>query len=138
MKKWLQNLIYRYQIMMQGRYGNDELSAFLSGCCFLLLILSCIPALKILFLIAMLLYIWSCFRMLSRNYPKRYAELLQYQKIKKSVSSEISLWQRRWHDRKQYRYYRCRKCRKILRVPTGKGKINIYCRSCGNEFRKKT
>ena len=36
------------------------------------------------------------------------------------------------------RYFSCPKCRQMVRVPKGKGKINIRCPKCGEKFMKKT
>ena len=44
----------------------------------------------------------------------------------------------RWHQRRDYRFYKCPSCRTRLRVPRGKGKINIVCRKCGTSFQRKT
>ena len=39
---------------------------------------------------------------------------------------------------RQHRYYACPKCRQTVRVPRGRGKINIRCPKCGEQFVKKT
>ena len=44
----------------------------------------------------------------------------------------------RWSQRKDYRFFKCRSCRTRLRVPRGKGKLNIVCRKCGTSFQRKT
>lgn len=44
----------------------------------------------------------------------------------------------RWQQRKTHKFYRCPKCKTVLRVPKGKGKLSITCRSCGEKFIKKT
>ena len=44
----------------------------------------------------------------------------------------------RSHDRKLYHYYRCPKCRQKLRVPRGRGRIQISCPRCGTQFIKKS
>ena len=52
--------------------------------------------------------------------------------------------QRRWkvirnslRDRNNH-YYMCPKCHQIVRVPKGRGKIEITCPSCRNKFVKKS
>ena len=35
-------------------------------------------------------------------------------------------------------YYRCPKCRQKLRVPRGRGRIQISCPRCGTQFIKKS
>ena len=44
----------------------------------------------------------------------------------------------RWHQRRDYRFFKCPSCRTRLRVPRGKGKINIRCPKCSRQFIKKT
>ena len=41
-------------------------------------------------------------------------------------------------NRKQYHYYRCPQCRQKLRVPRGRGRIQISCPRCGTQFIKKS
>mgnify|MGYP002625827682 CR=1 FL=1 len=33
---------------------------------------------------------------------------------------------------KEHKYFRCPKCRQTVRVPKGKGRVRITCKSCGN------
>ena len=39
---------------------------------------------------------------------------------------------------KEHRYFRCPNCGQYLRVPRGKGKINVTCRNCGASFEEKS
>ena len=41
-------------------------------------------------------------------------------------------------NRKLYHYYRCPQCRQKLRVPRGRGRIQISCPRCGTQFIKKS
>lgn len=43
-----------------------------------------------------------------------------------------------WDNRKLYHYYRCPQCRQKLRVPRGRGRIQISCPRCGTQFIKKS
>ena len=43
-----------------------------------------------------------------------------------------------WANRKLYHYYRCPQCRQKLRVPRGRGRIQISCPRCGTQFIKKS
>ncbi len=44
---------------------------------------------------------------------------------------------RTMHRDKEHRYFRCPSCGQQLRVPKGKGKITVTCRSCGAVFQEK-
>ena len=75
--------------------------------------------------------IYAYWRMLSRNLPKRQAENWTFLSWKNQL-------RQRWQQRKTHKFYRCPKCRTMLRVPKGKGKINITCKNCGEKFIRKT
>ena len=66
------------------------------------------------------------FRMLSRNKYQRNRENRRFLQILDRIK-----------DRRN-RYFRCPKCRQMVRVPRGKGKVAITCPRCGERFIKKT
>ena len=115
---------------MEGRYGNDKLNSAILGSALVMVILALFirnPLLNlILHGISYALMFWSIFRTLSRNTYKRYQENRQFLK---SVD--------RFRDR-EHRYFDCPKCRQMVRVPRGKGKISITCPRCREKFVKKT
>lgn len=41
-------------------------------------------------------------------------------------------------DRKHFRFFKCPACRQKIRVPRGKGRIEITCPRCGSKFIKKS
>ncbi|MGM9661727.1 MAG: hypothetical protein ACI3WR_01375 [Oscillospiraceae bacterium] len=127
---------------MYGRYGNDTLNQFL---CVLILVLyvlglflSWVPVLgTVLFYLPTVLWLVVLFRMLSRNYEKRRREnawlLSWWGPLKNSV--------RRRRDRmrdREHKYFTCRGCGTVCRVPRGRGKIIITCPRCGREIRGKS
>ena len=72
------------------------------------------------------LMFWALFRTFSRNTYKRYQE-----------NRKFLQFFDRLKDR-EHRYYDCPKCRQVVRVPRGKGKIAITCPKCKERFVKKT
>ena len=78
------------------------------------------------------------FRFLSRNIAKRRAEndrfLMFWGPFKQKVRRSIQ----KFRDRKNYKFFHCPACRNVLRVPRGKGKIQITCPKCGERFIRKT
>lgn len=140
MKKWLENIGYKMQQFMQGRYGNDELSRFLSITALVLLILSLVPYMKILYFLSIILLIWSCFRSFSKNIYKRQTERQKYLQIKNRIKRKPLYYRNVWRDRKTHKYYKCPNCKAIARISKpGKGRtININCPKCGQGFSKKT
>lgn len=140
MKKWFQDFMYGLQRFMQGRYGYDELSMFLFIAGLVLLLLSSFPYLRILYLIAVALLVWSWFRSFSKNIYKRQIERNKYLNIQNKVTQKFRLWRNMWHDRKTHKYYKCVYCKAVIRIrKPAKGKtIKIQCPKCGNSFDKKT
>lgn len=122
---------------LYGRYGNDQLNLglVLFGCV-LTVILSFfdIYALR---LIGTVPYIVALVRAMSKNIYKRRQENEKFLKLtaplRKAVTEKIN----QSRD-KQHRYFKCPDCRRVLRVPRGRGKIKISCPHCSKEFIKKT
>ena len=95
--------------------------------CALLSMFLRVPILNLaLTLLSYALMIWAIFRMLSRNTYKRYQENRRYLRLLE-----------RMKDR-EHRYYDCPRCRQVVRVPRGKGKISITCPKCAEKFIRKT
>lgn len=127
---------------MAGRYGNDQLNRFLSIAglvfAFLAILLSRRNLATLMWLIAVALITLVYVRMLSRNVYKRSDENTKYLRKKNSAIRAFNLRKERWKQRKSYKFFTCPLCHTSLRVPRGKGKINIVCRKCGNSFQGKT
>lgn len=122
---------------MYGRYGSDSLNRTLSGVSLALLILAMF-GLRPLYWIALLLLFICYFRMFSYNREKRYAENIAYCKAVQQFRTQLSRRKKRFSERKIYCYYRCPRCRQELRVPRGRGRIEITCPKCRAQFVKKS
>lgn len=120
----------RLRRFMEGRYGNDKLNIaiLLTGVIlgFLSSILGGFVLKLLLWALSYGLMIWAIFRCLSRNTYKRYQENRKYLQLLDRVKD------------REHRYYDCPKCRQRVRVPRGKGKINITCPRCKEKFIRKT
>lgn len=138
MKNFFAAINRKLSIWMQGRYGADELSRAMLFVSIALMLLSAITGLGILNSIALVLLIWSMFRLCSKNISKRRGERDAWLSISSSVKGWCSLQKRKFRDRKTYKYFRCKQCRTVLRVPRGKGKVKIVCRSCHSEINGRT
>lgn len=123
--------------MMYGRYGGDQLSWFLLAVYVLLTVLSGIPHLGILSWVALVVLVWSFFRMFSRRYDRRRAENARFLALAGPVIRWFKMRRTILTDR-EHRYFRCPNCGQYLRVPRGKGRITINCRSCGVSFEEKS
>lgn len=128
MRAFLQRFIY-------GRYGCDQLNWFLLALYLLCYLLSLIFA--PLYFIGFICLLFSIFRTLSRNLSRRRAENARFLQ---AAGPAIRWWKLRctMAQDKEHRYFKCPNCRQQLRVPKGKGKLNITCRNCGVCFEKTT
>ncbi len=123
---------------MQGRYGMDKLGTFLLIVGFVLSFLSCIRPLAFLSIPALAIIIWVYFRCFSKNFYKRQRELAAYMKIHNKISGRLATSKRMRRERKTHKFFKCRSCKTRLRVPRGKGKIEITCPKCRTKIIKKT
>lgn len=127
----------RFQRFMMGRYGHDSLNQAMAVVALVLMILGMF-GLRLFSWLAMALLVAVYFRMFSRNIPARSQENAKYYYLRTQVQKRMAQYQTRWAQRKFYRYYRCPHCHQQLRVPRGRGKIEITCPKCHTEFVKKS
>ncbi len=131
-------MLQKFQRWMQGRYGNDQLGTALFIGYLVCFFLSIFIHSYLLTIFAYVFAIITIFRIFSKNYQKRYAEnqlfLKYYNPIKAKFHGSVS----RFKQRKTYKFYRCSQCKQLIRVPKGKGKIEITCPKCKNKFIKRT
>ena len=117
---------------MYGRYGADSLNKWLLIFAVVLMLVGGLgsrylaPWMAAFGTLAYVPLIWSMFRMYSRNIEARRRENAAFLRFFSRLTD------------KQYRYFRCPGCRQVVRVPRGKGKINIRCPKCSRQFIKKT
>lgn len=127
---------------MQGRYGLDQLSKFLLVLGLLAVFVSAFfgeALISVLFyLLGWVLVVLSYFRLFSRNIPKRYAENQTFLTRTYFIRSFFMRQKNIWMQRKTHHVYTCPTCKQKIRIPRGKGKIEIRCPKCGTTFIKKS
>lgn len=123
--------------MMVGRYGSDQLGLFLLALYLVLYILSRVFHKATLGLLATLVILWGFYRMFSRQLDRRRAENAKFLETVGPIVRRYNVNKCRRKD-KEHCYFKCPNCGQQLRVPKGKGKISITCRSCGVSFEEKT
>ena len=115
---------------MSGRYGMDKLNMAILWAGVASSLLSAIvriqPLNLIFWALSYVLMILAIFRILSRNTYKRYQENRKFLQIFDRLKD------------REHRYFDCPKCRQMVRVPKGKGKIAITCPRCREKFVRKT
>ncbi len=123
---------------MIGRYGTDGLNQFLSILSLVLILLALLTKSSFLTLLGVIPLVLCYYRSLSKNISKRTEENYQFYAVKDRIKGKINGLKDQWANRKLYHYYRCPKCRQKLRVPRGRGRIQISCPRCGTQFIKKS
>lgn len=126
------------QRFMTGRYGSDQFNFALLVLTLLITLVSKISGLYVLVLVSYLPLLFAVFRMFSRNIAKRRAENAWFLKFWTPARMWIVQKITMLRQSRQYRFFRCPACRATVRVPRGKGKIQIRCPHCGNSFLKKS
>ena len=128
--------------MMAGRNGPDHLNRFLSVVFLILSVCSMFVRnariASALYGLSLGLFFYVMFRMLSRNIYRRQQENGAYLRERYKITSWWNGLRDRWAQRKDYKFFKCPSCHTRLRVPKGKGKLNIVCRKCGTSFQRRT
>ena len=86
---------------------------------------------------SVVLWVLVLFRMFSRNLYKRQAENQKWLQARSRRRGAASAAKAR-HADKAHKYFTCKNCKTICRVPVGKGKVIITCPKCGAEIHGKT
>lgn len=128
----------KFRRFMAGRYGGDDLNQFLCIVSLACLVVAMISHLQLFYYVGLALLFYSYYRMFSRNISRRTAENYKFYTVKENLASGWRARRNQWASRKQYRYYTCPQCRQKLRVPRGRGRIQISCPRCGTQFIKKS
>lgn len=149
-----------FRRMMYGRYGVDQLGWVLCGSYFLCRLLYLMTHWIFWSYLELALMIFCFYRIFSRNISKRQAEnekmLSIWHRISQSsrgvshgtsggfsavgtaIHNQVYSWTKRVKDLPTHRTFACPQCRQKLRVPRGRGKIEIACPRCGTNFVRKT
>ena len=129
-QSFLTRIALAFRRFMAGRYGTDSLNMAILMAGVVVSLIGAffkIPLVNLLLTaVAYGLMIWAIVRTLSRNTYKRYQE-----------NRKFLQFFDRLKDR-EHRHFECPKCRQMVRVPRGKGKIAITCPRCREKFIRKT
>ena len=123
---------------MIGRYGPDHLNVAMIVFSLLLSLVHAIAGFTPLMYISYIILALALFRMLSRNIARRRAENDRFIRYWWPVRTRVNRAIANIKHRKTYRFLKCPGCCNTLRVPKGKGKLQITCPKCGERFMKKT
>lgn len=131
----IQNSIRRF---LQGKNGVDILSRDLSVFALILMVLDAVLQTNLLYFLGVLVFIVAIYRICSRNITKRATENRAYIAIREKFLGWFRGKKQYSASKKQYRYYKCSDCGQRVRIPRGRGKVEITCPKCGKHFIKKS
>jgi len=126
MRDFLEKLRWQMQRFMQGRNGSDEMNRILTYVLVVLYVISLFTKSTLLYYITLAGFIYVIFRMMSRNLYARREENRKF--VTKLETARI-----KFEQRKDYKIFRCKGCGRNIRVPRGKGKIEVTCPMCGKK-----
>ena len=124
---------------MNGRYGSDQLNMAL-------LILSILVSLIggiffnrsiVVSLIVYALSIIIIYQGFSKKIYKRQQENLKFKRLIQPIKSQYKIIKLNL-TQKQFKHVQCPRCHRTLRVPRGRGKIEITCPHCHVAFDKRS
>ncbi len=130
---WLARVLY-------GRNGIDPLSVALLIIGFIISFIARLfrfsIAYPILMAVVYLLAALVLFRVFSRNIDRRRREndafmrlwgpVVKWFRMRRTISADQT-----------HKYFRCPKCRELVRIPKGVGRVRIRCKRCMTEFERK-
>ena len=125
-------MLDKLQKFMYGRYGIDVLGKVLAVTAFVFMLLSSLTDSIILRLFSYIILGWCLYRFFSKRTVYRANENMKFKKFCYDLSAYLK------RDRKIYKYFKCPQCKRTVKVPRKKGKIEITCPFCRCKFIKKT
>lgn len=123
---------------MRGRYGTDEFSKFLLIAGFVLVLIANFADSTIIYLLSTALIVFAYFRMFSKDTYKCSQQNQKYLGMKNRL---LRGWRSRidiLRQRKDYRIFSCPSCKQKVRIPKGKGKVEITCPKCAAKFSRRS
>lgn len=126
---------YRF---MQGRYGMDAFSKFLMIVGVILYFISSLIPKISLTLIPLIIVIYAYYRIFSKEHQRRYKENQWFLLQKSRFLYHVDRFKNRKHITDPNHIFKCPKCKQKLRIPKGRGKIQITCKKCQHQFIKKS
>ena len=145
MRTFFQRIGYAMARFMYGRNGVDQLNRALAvvylilffGGTLLAGILKSETLVTVFTVLENVVMLLLIFRMLSKNLQKRREENQKWVSWWWRIKNKSSGARTR-HADKEHKYFTCKQCKTICRVPVGKGKIIITCPKCGGQIQAKT
>ena len=122
---------------MIGRYGMDQFSRFLMWATLVIMVIGTFTH-PIVYYVGFAGMIYMYFRIFSKNWTKRSAENQWYLRKSYAVRTWFDKKKKLWKLKKTHKIFKCPTCKQKIKVPKGKGKIEIKCTKCDTKFIKRS
>ena len=126
MNNFWEQLKWKLYRFMQGRNGRDELAKVVLYASLVIYLAGAFLRWDVLCFVGYLLFFYYMFRVLSKNLYARREENRRF------VTS-METMRIKFEQRKDYKIFKCKGCGRNIRVPRGKGKIEVTCPMCGRK-----
>lgn len=123
---------------MAGRNGPDNLSVATMVASLVFYLVYGFTRLVPFVFVSYALAILALFRMFSRNIVRRRKENDRFIRYWWPVKAKAKRLRAAQGQRRTHKFFKCPGCRNTLRVPKGKGKLQVTCPKCGERFIRKT
>ena len=145
MRQFFSKLSSALHRFLYGRNGADQLGTAMLAAYLILCVLRMAAVLltrshhaanlfDLVLTVLAAVILWRC---LSKNLAKRRAENARFLAWWRPKRARLTAARARRKDR-DHRYFPCKSCGAVCRVPAGKGNIEITCPKCGNTLRVKS
>lgn len=128
----------RFMSFMRGRYGVDKLSNTIVWIAFALMIINIIAGNNFIYALSIALLIYAYYRMFSKQIGKRSKENEWYLSKTYKLRMKMLKTRDRAKLRKTHHIYKCPDCGQKVKVPRGRGKIEVTCPKCSMKFVKRS
>lgn len=128
----------KFMRFMYGRYGVDAFGKCLLIFAIIFMLIGGWTESEFLTMLSWAFLFYSYFRMFSKNIYKRSAENQAYLTKTYKLRCWFARQKNMMSQRKTHHIYKCPTCRQKIRIPRGKGRIEIRCPKCNTTFIKKS
>lgn len=126
MQNFWNQLKWKIQMFMRGRNGLDDLGKMTVYASLALYVVGILFHSGLLDILSFGAMIYAIFRICSKNLYARREENRKFVTWMETTRVKMS-------QRKDYKIFKCKGCGRTIRVPRGKGKIEVTCPMCGNK-----
>lgn len=138
MQDFFKKVVSYFNKILYGRYGVDQFATALVISSVALSLLFTFTHWVIFYILSTGLLVYAIYRMFSKNFARRQRENLFWKNLSSKGQKASHILVKRTKDFPKYRYYKCMNCKQTIRIPRGKGRVEIRCPRCGYSFRSKT